>query len=554
MGFVTASYNGATPLLQSGVLFRSVTKTSSSPKPGVTKFIILLEDGKRWLVYAWSPQGSGIDFTVIKNGLIQGTFFNGVIQVAKDPGSGAEALYDRACGAWAAGVNLSGAASGVVGSYKFSFTKEGIADTTLLMFALPHHVSSFSPETRSALANIKLTTTTKGTAVAVVADSWTLNESLPTSLGFAPWDIQRGELKYLSSGAIATLRSIAASEISQNMSMQTNLNSMYYSGKALAKFAQITYVLNDLINDKALAQAGLTKLKDCYRVFTSNRQQIPLVYDTIWGGIVSSAAYGGDPGADFGNTYYNDHHFHYGYFIYAAALIGHLDPSWLNENAGWVNTLVRDAANASPLDPYFPPFRNFDWYHGHSFAHGLYETFDGRDEESSSEDAMSSYAIKLWGLVTGNANLEAQGNLLLAVTARSLQNYFLYANLNTVQPPNFIGNKVSGILFENKIDHTTYFGANPEYVQGIHMLPLLPCSALTRTKTFVLEEWEKYFSGGRAQAVNGGWRGVLMANLAALDPRSSWNYFTDENFDVSGLDGGASRTWYAAMAAMLGGI
>ena len=34
-------------------------------------------------------------------------------------------------------------------------------------------------------------------------------------------------------------------------------------------------------------------------------------------------------GADFGNGQYNDHHFHYGYFAYAAAALGHKDKAWL---------------------------------------------------------------------------------------------------------------------------------------------------------------------------------------------------------------------------------
>lgn len=81
------------------------------------------------------------------------------------------------------------------------------------------------------------------------------------------------------------------------------------------------------------------------------------------------------------------------------------------------------------------------------------------------------------------------------------------------------------------------------------MLPLLPCSSLTRTKRFVQEEWDKYFSNGRADAVQGGWRGVLYANLALVNPAAAWQYFSAPNFDASTLDGGASRTWYMAMAA-----
>ena len=41
---------------------------------------------------------------------------------------------------------------------------------------------------------------------------------------------------------------------------------------------------------------------------------------------------------------------------------------------------------------------------------------------------------------------------MLAVQARALTNYFLIQDSNQNQPANFIPNKVSGILFENKVD------------------------------------------------------------------------------------------------------
>lgn len=227
------------------------------------------------------------------------------------------------------------------------------------------------------------------------------------------------------------------------------------------------YAVNDLANNSTLAAAGLKKLEAAFATFVDNNQVSPLVYDTVWKGVVSSATYAsGDSGADFGNSLYNDHHFHYSYFVYAAAVIGYLDPDWLEQssNKAWVDMLVRDFANPSTDDSYFPFSRSFDWYHGHSWAKGLFESGDGKDEESSSEDAFSSYAIvsrafmqevhsviliisqKMWGKVTGNPNIEARGNLQLAVHARSLQNYFLLDSANAVQPSNFIGNKVTGIV------------------------------------------------------------------------------------------------------------
>jgi endo-1,3(4)-beta-glucanase len=125
--------------------------------------------------------------------------------------------------------------------------------------------------------------------------------------------------------------------------------------------------------------------------------------------VVSSATYDtGDPGLDFGNTYYNDHHFHWGYFIYTAAVIGHLDPSWIPANKDYVNMLVRDIANPSTKDEYFPVWRCFDWFHGHSWAHGLYDPLVGTYQASSSVDTMPAYGLKMWGSVTRVENLEAR--------------------------------------------------------------------------------------------------------------------------------------------------
>jgi endo-1,3(4)-beta-glucanase len=139
--------------------------------------------------------------------------------------------------------------------------------------------------------------------------------------------------------------------------------------------------------------------------------------------------------------------------------------------------------------------------------------------------------------------------LQLAVLTRSLQHYYLYKSDNRIQPPQFIGNKVAGILFENKIDHTTYFGSNIEYIQGIHMLPLLATSTLARTTDFVQEEWEAYFSGGRVNEMAGAWKGVIYGNYASVNPKGAWDFFNSSTFDPSWIDGGASMTWYLAYAA-----
>jgi endo-1,3(4)-beta-glucanase len=232
-GFVTAQYDGATPVLQSGVFFTSVTKINTQPRPGVTKYKILLNDGKVWFLYAYSTRGNALDLQVTNNGLVTAsTGFVGTIQIAKDPGN-AEALYDAACGQWATGVVLSGTTQGMRGDYSFSFLKGGLAGAPLLMYALPHHVQSFDTTMATAVrSDVQLQTTTKGKATAVVADTWNMVEPrLPISMNFLPWSDTEGTKTTLSDRARQRVLQAAQAELSQDMDAQSNLNSMYYSGK-----------------------------------------------------------------------------------------------------------------------------------------------------------------------------------------------------------------------------------------------------------------------------------------------------------------------------------
>ncbi|PTU23259.1 hypothetical protein P175DRAFT_0432895 [Aspergillus ochraceoroseus IBT 24754] len=557
MGYVTAVYTQLQPVIQSAVYFREVV-TAGSPRPGIFKYRATLSDGTVWLLYLTPENGQDPDLKLVSTTNLQGPAgWSGTIQVAKNPGgTSGEKLFDNSSGVFPVQAAVSGSVTNNTGSYRLAWAKSGkdVQNTPLMMFALPHHVAAFDSTTKDRMTNITLRTTTKGIATAVIGEYWTMTEpDLPVTMDFAPWTPAAGSSPLLTAASQQVIASVAAVELQQSIENQTNLNSMYYSGKALSKFATLIYTVDQLLGDHASAAPALENLKKAYARFIQNGQQYPLVYDTVWKGVVSSASYnGGSTGADFGNTLYNDHHFHYGYFIHAAAIIGRLDPSWLPNNRDWVNMLVRDAGNAAADDPLFPFSRSFDWYHGHSWAKGLFESFDGKDQESTSEDTMFAYALKMWGKTIGDASMEARGNLMLGILRRSLHNYFLMDSDNTNQPANFIANKVTGILFENKIDHTTYFGNNLEYIQGIHMLPLLPSSSYVRSQKFVQEEWDAMFASGAsdpAENVAGGWKGVLYANLALIRPASSWNFFAQSNFDYSWIDGGASRTWYLAYAA-----
>ncbi|KAI9652723.1 MAG: hypothetical protein M1831_006616 [Alyxoria varia] len=562
MAFVTGVYSNACPLIQSDVFFKTMTYGGKVPGGEIQWYSVILADGTEWLIYI-SPSGhSAVVPTltfVSKEKLVGSVPFSGYIQIAKNPnGVTSKVFYDRHAGVYPLRSAVQASVDQTLGKYQLAWTKGGDITKQLLMFALDHHLQAlppgFSSQSRSAL---QLQTTSKGVAAAVVGDSWLMEEkNLPIDMDFAPWSPTLRSQTKLSPTAKTFIRKAAAVELNQDYAAQSNLDSMYFSGKALAKFADIVYAAYVLAESPDLARPGLFKLKQAIARFISNTQINPLLYDSSWGGLVSSCTYKtGDPGCDFGNAYYNDHHFHYSYFVKAAAVIARLDPGWLNEgtNKAYIDALLRDFANPLSNDPYFPFSRNFDWYHGHSWAHGLFESADGKDQESSSEDVNAAHAEKLWGHVTGDTATEARGNLKLAIMSRTISSYFLMDNNNRIHPPQFVPNKVVGILFENKADHTTYFGTRTEFIQGIHMIPLIPASALVRSPEFVRQEWNQYFSGGRADQAEGGWRGILYANLALYDPKASWNFFARPDFNPAWLDGGASKTWYLAFAAGLGG-
>lgn len=554
MGFVTGHYMNMTPAIQTSVYLRNM-ETAGSPKPGVFKYRLILEDGKLWLIYMTPDNGQDPKLQKVSNTLCQAQpGFTGIIQVAKNPiGPPGGAIYDAAAGAYAVGAKVSGSVLVTDGCYSLSWTKTSRHDSTLLMFALPHHVGSFDSSTRACMKDLRLATTTKGWATAVLADSWTMHEpDLPISMDFAPYDIERGPVSNLSNSTRAAILNIAIHEAADDLGALKNEPSMYFGGKRAHKAARIVYTIHDLLKDPNAAAPALKRLKEAVELFSRNKQAHPLSYDDAWGGLVSSAGYPpGQPLEDFGNTFYNDHHFHYAYWIHTAALIAHMEPSWGATNKDWVNSLVKDACN--PVDDdHFPFSRNFDWYHGHSWAHGLFEFGDGKDLESTSEDMQFAYAIKMWGKVSSDKSMEARGNMMLKILARTLNSYFLMDSENRVMPKQYIGNKVSGILFENKCDHATFFDGNLYAIQGIHMLPLIPASSLIRTKKFVREEWEAFFRPGGAEPVDkvpNFWRGVIMANLALIEPRKSWDFFVRKDWRDEWLDNGQSRTWSLAMAA-----
>lgn len=561
MGFVSAIYHGdLTPMLNTLVGVDSLSKESSDALPKNTlKYRATLFNDVEYLIYITLPEDSDFKLSVDDSFHVKGSdSVDGlVLQLAVAPeDSKNDGYYDEAAGLYAVSASIDGTASGSSAQYAFNYETEGKSSSgKTMVFALPHHVESLSGDSADSKTPIKLYSTTKGQMVGLVSNTIEMSETLNSDVQFLPWaPIMKDNLQY-NKDQLKLLAKTAQDELNVNIKLTVaGMDSTYFSGKVLDKYAQILLVVHEILGDDDYSKGVLDDIKDAFKVFTDNKQYYPFMYDTKFGGVTSTASQDGDTGADFGSAYYNDHHFHYGYFIHAAAVVGYIDSkydgSWAEDNKEWVNNLIRDVANPSEDDSYFPVSRMFDWFAGHSWASGLFASGDGRNEESSSEDYHFSYGMKLWGKVVGDSSMESRGDLMLAVQNRAMNKYFYFKDDNDVVPKEMIPNKVSGILFDNKVAFTTYFGgANeyPQYVHGIHMIPLTAATALIRGADYVKQEWTETVANF-VDKVTDGWAGILRLNQALFDPKSAYEFFSSDDFKSTYLDNGQSRTWSLAFA------
>lgn len=195
----------------------------------------------------------------------------------------------------------------------------------------------------------------------------------------------------------------------------------------------------------------------------------------------------------------NDHHFHYGYWIKAAAAVAMNDSEWAGQWGGMVYEMISDIANTnrdgssynkkSPAK--YPFLRNFDIYEGHSWASGVanYE-YDangnmidphgglsgGNNQESSSESVNAWSSLILWGEAVGDTRIRDLGVYLYTTEVAAIEDYYydVHEEIFTDSYKSKGNYDIQTVtrLFGGRYDHTAWWTEDPIEVTTITMLPM----------------------------------------------------------------------------------
>lgn len=222
----------------------------------------------------------------------------------------------------------------------------------------------------------------------------------------------------------------------------------------------------------------------------------------------------------------NDHHFHYGYWIRAAAEIGLRNPKWAQPDqwGGMVDRLVADIATSERGRKDFPYLRNFDSYEGHSWASGTGMSPHGNNQESSSEATNAWAGLILWGELQRRPDLTDLGIYLYTTEIQSINHYWFDLHRLTL-PADYLSAEVS-MLFGGKLAHNTWWIDEPRQIHGINLLPLTTSStylakdpAFVRRNLNALDADIKVYEGrGKKAKPADIWQDLFSQYLSLVDP------------------------------------
>ncbi|WP_371375096.1 glycosyl hydrolase [Thalassotalea aquiviva] len=276
----------------------------------------------------------------------------------------------------------------------------------------------------------------------------------------------------------ASLTALVDDFIAQGEGNWNTHTDTYWAGKNYGKVAELIAIADQVgLTAQATQLRNWLKaeLEDWFTAETDAQldQVKYFVYDDTWNTLL------GLEESFMSHQMLNDHHFHYGYFVRAAAEICRVDPLWCGDDqfGPMVDLLIRDYAGSKD-DEMFPYLRNFDPANGFSWASGKLNFARGNNNESTSEAANAYGAIVLYGMIKGDQELVEKGMYMHASTTAT---YWQYWNdidgykTNDAEMRNFPAgyDKITtSIIWGDGGVFSTWFSGAPAHILGIQGLPI----------------------------------------------------------------------------------
>jgi len=291
----------------------------------------------------------------------------------------------------------------------------------------------------------------------------------------------------------------------------------YWEGKHLGRLATLAGSA-EAVGQKELQQKFLAEIRrrlEHWFTAAPDKDQAVFYYDRRWGTLVGSPpSYGSD-------LPLNDHHFHYGYFIRAAAEAARNDPAWGRRWAPMVELLIREIASTDRNDSMFPYLRCFDKYAGHSWASGDANFADGNNQESSSESLNAWYGMILWGAALEKPEIRDAGLMLFNTERTAVEEYWF--DVSGTNYPSDFPQVALGMIWGGKGAFATWFSGDIDCIHGINWLPFTPASLyMGRHPDYVRKNFERIVSQRKGGTdFNTGWGDLVLMFGALADPASA---------------------------------
>ncbi|KAJ9143316.1 Glycoside hydrolase family 81 protein [Pleurostoma richardsiae] len=525
--YLTLQYNAATPLLTpaNGGIQSFNGKTlavGESESATGTEFTVTDTKGTTYLVYALSS----VTLTATSDSSASGTIrasapFTGVLRLVMLAEAGHKPLLDQYYQVYPTAVELDYAFTDTTGTLIFTWDTVGDG-SKLLMLTWPHHRLTMQEPNFPSTTSLGYLTT-KGWMYPALGNQWRMLHEL-TSIS---WNPPRAVDSSCSSAVLQGLEY----EVAQLDPSEAPVpGDFYYWGGTLAAKARLALIAENLGRSDLITPV-IDYLETSFNYwFESSSPTVP-AYETAWGGVIDKAG-ATDANVDFGNGYYNDHHFHYGYFLTVAAVIGKFDGTWLSEHKDYINWFARDIINPSPQDPYFPITRCRDWFAGHSWASGIANGAGSRDQESSGEAVNAYYGALLWASTTLSQDYVNYAKLLIATEQQASQLYWhLYPEQSSTDRDNpYPEPEVRDLITIGNVEDWQsgawlFWGAEKSEIAAIQILPLIPVNEVLYDTQWVQNVWSYTMPELVDPTIGDEWKCVIIAAYSNANPQvaAAWS-------------------------------